>query len=212
MSAPADRLPRLHVVTDDGVLAARGFVERAAALLRAHGAGLALHVRGPSASGRALYDTASALVAVARETGATLLVNDRVDVALLVGAHGVQLGARSLPAAAARRVLGPDAWLGRSVHAPRETGEPAADYFVFGTVFGSRSHPGRAPAGRGRLRSAVAATDRPVLAIGGVTPERVAEVLDCGAHGVVVLSGIWAAERPTQAAAAYLGALDRSAR
>jgi thiamine-phosphate pyrophosphorylase len=100
-----DALPPLHAVTDDRVVASDGFVAAAEEVLRAGGARVALHLRAPAASGRTLHDLAARLVEVASACGARLLVNDRVDVAMAVGAHGVQLGRRSPSVADARRVL-----------------------------------------------------------------------------------------------------------
>jgi len=101
--------------------------------------------------------------------------------------------------------------IGRSVHAVHEAQEAAevgADYLVAGTIFASQSHPDVAPAGLGFLREVCAAVSIPVLAIGGVTPEKVSECIDAGAAGVAVLSPIMWAENPKSAAQAYRMALD----
>ena len=103
MSA-GDPLPRLHLVTNDEILRRGDFPPRAEELLEAGGARLALHLRGPSAGGAALYHLAERLAVVAARTGGLLLVNDRVDVALAVNAGGVQLGGRGLDPEDARRV------------------------------------------------------------------------------------------------------------
>src|SRR5690606_24262477 len=113
-------LPRLHLITDDAVLASPGFLDGARWVLREQGAGVALHLRGHGTSAGILYELARALVAEARETGGWVLVNDRVDVALAVGAAGVQLGRRSIPVRAARDVLGAGARIGYSAHDPDE--------------------------------------------------------------------------------------------
>ncbi|HUH12715.1 MAG TPA: thiamine phosphate synthase, partial [Longimicrobiales bacterium] len=99
MSAPGRApapLPRLHLVTNDAVLAARAFPERARAVLARLGARVALHLRGHRAAGRTLFDLAASLAGAARESGALLFVNDRLDIALAAGAAGAQLGRRSL--------------------------------------------------------------------------------------------------------------------
>jgi len=133
-----------------------------------------------------------------------------VDVALVLGLGAVQLGARSLPPAAAREILGPEALLGVSVHGPDEAKkaeEGGADYLVVGTIFPSPSHPGRSGAGPERVAAVSGRSRLPALAIGGITPERVRAVRESGAHGVAVLSGIWDAEDPGAALDRYLGAL-----
>ncbi len=102
-------IPRLHVVTDDQILARPGFRAAALQVLETGGTRVALHVRGPHTTGRAMYQAAAELILPARRAGAWLVVNDRVDVALALGIRRVHLGARSLPAQVAR----PTAWTGR---------------------------------------------------------------------------------------------------
>jgi thiamine-phosphate pyrophosphorylase len=133
-------------VTDDAVLAAQDFLERAVALVDALGASIALHLRARSADGRMLFDYAQRL---ARESP-MIFVNDRVDVARLVPRVGVQLRHDSLPIATARAWLGDERWLGCSVHeaeAARRAAEAGADFVIAGTIFESASHPGAAPRG-----------------------------------------------------------------
>ncbi|MFO7259849.1 MAG: thiamine phosphate synthase [bacterium] len=206
-------LARLHLVTDDAVLRAADFRERAQAVLAAHGSALALHLRGHGVSGAELFELARDLAFGADGAGAELLVNDRVDVALAAGADGVQLGRRSLPIAAARALLGADAWIGYSAHGAEEAAQAAADgadFILVGTLYRTASHPEREPAGVERVRETVAAlapAEVPVIGIGGITPERVREVLAAGAYGVAVLGGVWHAADPVAAAADYIAAL-----
>lgn len=201
-------IPRLHAVTNDEVLAEPGFTDRARALITAHGPALALHLRGHGTLGATLYRLAESLAEVARESGALLLVNDRVDVALASGC-GAQLGRRSIPLAAARTLLGPDRPLGYSAHdaaEARAAGQARADFVLLGTVWASNSHPGQAGAGVGLIAEAVAdgALTTPVVAIGGVTPERAGEAVAAGAYGVAAIRGVWAASDPVAAAGSYL--------
>jgi thiamine-phosphate diphosphorylase len=119
---------------------------------------------------------------------AVILVNDRVDVALAAGAGGVHLRADSAPTEAVRHLGGPGWTIGRSVHSPEEAGgELNADYVLFGTVFSTDSKPGAAPAGLERLQDAAAASHAPVIAIGGITPERAALARTAGAAGVAAI-------------------------
>jgi thiamine-phosphate pyrophosphorylase len=134
-------------------------------------------------------------------------VNDRVDVAAVAGADGVHLGERSLPVAAARGLLPATALVGASVHRidrARELATEGADYLVAGTVFATPSHPDRPGRGPEWLGRVVRAAARPVLAIGGISPERVAPCVAVGAHGVAVLRGVWDAGDPAEAVAGYL--------
>ncbi|HEX7089626.1 MAG TPA: thiamine phosphate synthase [Longimicrobiales bacterium] len=206
-------LARLHLVTNDAVLRAADFGVRAQAVLAAHGPAIALHVRGHGLAAAELFAIVEDLAFAGDAAGAEILVNDRVDVALAAGTDGVQLGRRSLPVAAARDLLGADAWIGYSAHEAGEAAQAAADgadFILIGTVYETASHPGRAPAGTALVRATVAAVAPagvPVLAIGGVTPERVHELIEAGAYGVAALGGVWHTADPVAAAARYLAAL-----
>ena len=199
-------IPRLHVVTDDRVLARPRFHADALEALRAGGAHVALHVRGPRTSGRALYRAAARLTGPARQAGAWLVVNDRVDVALTLGIRRVHLGARSMPAGVARRLLGPSARLGRSVHSAAEAGEDDGpiDYLFAGTVFATPSHAGVAPDGIGVVRAVVAASGVPVVGIGGVTADRTGRVLSAGGRGVAAIRAVWDAPSPGEGVRCFL--------
>jgi thiamine-phosphate pyrophosphorylase len=202
-------LPRLHLVTTDLILADPHFPRTAAAVLERHGPAVALHVRGPASPGAVVYRVARALSSVAEATGARLLVNDRVDVALALGC-GVQASRRSIPAARIRALLGDGVLLGCSAH--REEGaveaeEAGGDLVLLGTIWSTPSHPGRAGAGPDLLRRTVAVAALPILAIGGVTPERAREARRAGAWGVAVIRGVWSTADPAAAAAGYLDAM-----
>lgn len=203
-------LPRLHLVTDDAVLADPGFLPSAEAVLEACGPAVALHLRGHGTRASLRHALGVELAAAALRTGAWLLVNDRVDIAMAVRANGVQLGVASLPIVEARALLGAGACIGYSAHAAAEAveaGAGGADLVVAGTIYGSRSHPGREPAGVRLIEECAARAGVPVVAIGGVTPGRVAELAGAGAYGVAVLGGVWLADVPAAAAVDYVDAL-----
>jgi thiamine-phosphate diphosphorylase len=203
-------LPRLHLVTDDAVVRRERFPEMAADLLGAGGAKVALHLRSPAATGRRLFDLVTWLAPLASASGAWLLVNDRVDVALAGGAHGVQLGAQALGIRDARRLLGRDRAIGASVHEPAAAAgafAAGADFVLAGTLFPSASHPGRRGTGVGWLRQ-LGPEAGPMIGIGGITPQRVGEVLSAGAHGVAVITAVWDAERPERALLRLLDTLN----
>ena len=126
---------------------------------------------------------------VARAGGrAVILVNDRADIALASGADGVHLRADSAATDAVRGIAPPGWTIGRSAHAPEEAGgELTADYVLFGTVFPSESKPGAEGAGLERLQEAAGACHSPVIAIGGITPERAAQARGAGAAGVAAI-------------------------
>ena len=206
-------IPRVHIVTDDRVLAGADFPEAAAAVI-AEGAGrIAFHLRGPRSGGRRLEELAGLLLPAARTHGVPLLLNDRVDLALAVRADGVHLGLRSLPLSDARRLLPVGALVGCSVHSTGEAeawgvgGKAAPDFFFTGPVFPTRSHPGAEAAGPGLIAAVRAVRPRTAqLGIGGVTPARAPVVRAAGAHGVAVIRAVWEAGDPARAVAALLRA------
>jgi thiamine-phosphate diphosphorylase len=203
-------LPRLHVVTDDAVLDAPGFEQRARAVLERGGARLALHVRGRHTSTRRLYTLAAALREAAAHSRARLFVNDRVDVALACDADGVQLGRASLPVTDARTMIGHAGAIGYSAHTADEAASAVAagaDFVVFGSVWPTATHPDRPAAGTSTLEAVAAGARAPVVAIGGVTPDRVAAAAAAGAFGVAIVSGVWHSADAAAATRMYLNAV-----
>lgn len=199
-------IPRLHIVTDDEILARESFIAQARAVLGAGGPAVALHLRGPGWEGGGLFRLARDLRSPAEDSGALLLVNDRVDVALALDLSGVHLGQRSLPSHVTRGLLGSDRLLGVSVHREREAEEAGGspDYLVAGTLFATASHPGGVPGGVGRIREIRGVTRLPLVGIGGISPARVFQVLAAGAHGVAVRGGIWNSPDPATAVGVFL--------
>ena len=212
-------IPKLHVVTDDEILARPDFETRArevCEVVEAHEPAdadvmVALHIRGARTTGRRLTRLARTLCERATASGVMLLVNDRLDVALAVGAAGVHLGTRSLPPAEARRLLGASRLLGVSVHGASEAvqaAESGADYLFVGMLFETPSHPEVAARGPEFMSLVASRVDLPLVGIGGVTPERAVEILASGGHGVAAIRGIWDAPSPPDAVHAYLDAME----
>ena len=160
---------------------------------------------------RELLGMAAPLREATRRRGARFLVNDRVDVALAVGADGAQRTHESLPVSVMREVGGPGFMVGASVHSVAEARTVAAegaDFLVFGPVFDTPSkRPYGPPQGLAALGQVTAAVATPVLAIGGISADRVRDILAVGAVGVGVISAILAAARPRDATRAFLDAL-----
>ncbi|MBI2156564.1 MAG: thiamine phosphate synthase [Candidatus Rokubacteria bacterium] len=146
-----------------------------------------------------------------RDTQALLIVNDRVDVALAVGADAVQRTSTSLTVEDIRRIVGERLRIGASVHSLPEALEAelqGADWLVFGPVYDTPSKRVYGPPqGLDRLARVTRAVRLPVLAIGGITPERVREVRRAGARGVAVVSAILGADSPADATRRFLDAL-----
>ena len=147
-----------------------------------------VQVRERDLDARELARLVTRCLTAVRHTRTRIIVNDRVDVALATGAHGVHLRADSVPAARVRALAGPGFLIGRSVHSRDEAaGAGAEDYLLFGTVFETASKPGRTAAGVEGLRQAAMATTVPVLAVGGMTHARWPAVRDAGAAGFAAI-------------------------
>jgi thiamine-phosphate pyrophosphorylase len=206
-AAPTRMIGRLHVLTDarDG----RDALHIATLAIRAGAPVVQLRVKG--VSDRELYDLGLRLVNVCAERGAVCLVNDRVDIALAIGAHGTHLGADDLPVAAARRLAGPEHIIGGTAREPVRAAAlvaEGADYLGVGPAYATSTKDGLpeplGPAGIGAVARAVGV---PVIAIGGVTAERVAELRAAGAHGVAVVSEVSDAADPAAATRRLLAEL-----
>ncbi len=174
----------------------------------------AVQLREKDLAVREVLALAQPLREATRRHGARLVINDRADIALTVGADGVQRTQASLPVAALRRICSPGSLIGASVHSEAEARQAAAesaDFLLFGPVYDTPSkRQCGPPQGLDALRRVVAAVDRPVLAVGGMTADRVGEVLKAGARGVAVISAILGADRPADAVKAFLDALGRA--
>jgi len=185
--------PVICLITDRRQLAAPtegGVVTQVAAASRA---GIHLvQIRERDLDGRVLLHLVRACVAAVRNTSTRVIVNDRLDVALAAGAHGVHLRSDSMPASRVRSIAPTPFLIGRSVHdvdeARRVTDDGGLDYLVFGPVFETASKPGRPPAGLEALQAVVAATVLPVLAVGGVTADRVTAITSTGSAGFAAIS------------------------
>jgi thiamine-phosphate pyrophosphorylase len=148
-----------------------------------------IQIREKNLSTHFLYELAYRCARIARSSDTKLLINDRSDVALAAGAHGVHLTARSIPANIVRKLLGPSSLIGVSTHAVEEVRnarEAGADFVVFGPVFETPSKlQYGAPVGLTQLRKAVESNASfPVLALGGINPDNVAACFEQGAAGV----------------------------
>jgi thiamine-phosphate pyrophosphorylase len=158
-----------------------------------------------------VLDLARKLRDVTRPRGARLIVNERVDVALAAGADGVQRTETSLAIADLRAIAAGRLKVGASVHAldqARDAEAAGADWIVFGPVYDTPSKRAYGPPqGLAKLAAVVKAVRTPVIAIGGITPARVADVRATGASGIAVISAILAAPSPAAATRQFLDAL-----
>jgi thiamine-phosphate pyrophosphorylase len=171
-----------------------------------------VQLRAKRLTDREATELARRLRELCRRSGAWFLVNDRLDIALAVGADGVHLGVDDLPVAEARRVAGPEFVIGFSPESDQQTAEAAAagaDYLGVGPVYatGTKLDAG-APIGLETLCQRVSIAGIPVVGIGGITPETAADVIAAGAAGVAVVGAILRAPDPERAAALLRQAVD----
>jgi thiamine-phosphate pyrophosphorylase len=147
-------------------------------------------------SAREFYLEAASAIAVARERGLKIIVNDRVDITLAVEADGVHLGQDDMPVEAARRLLGPAAIIGISTHTVEQAelaAEMPVDYIAIGPIFPTKTKQNEhTPVGLGGLRLVRKAIgDIPLVVIGGVSAGRHAALFNSGADGLAVISDLW---------------------
>jgi thiamine-phosphate pyrophosphorylase len=142
-----------------------------------------IQIRERDLDARPLMRLVERSVRAVRGTRARVVVNDRLDVALAAGAHGVHLPGSGVPAARVRRHVPAGFLVGRSIHAIDEAAEAGVDYLIFGTVFETPSKPGVSAAGVDALHAVAAATTTPVLAVGGMALARLEAVARAGAAG-----------------------------
>ena len=204
-------LSRLNAIVDVDVAARAGWDP--ADLARAFLAGGAtfLQLRAKNASGAAFLAAATKIAALARSANALLIVNDRADIARLADADGVHVGQDDLPPAAVRCVVGPDAIVGISTHTPDQIDaaiREQIDYVAVGPVFDTATKgTGYAPIGLDLVRGAAArarAAGLPLVAIGGITLDRAADVVAAGASSVAVITDLLASSDPEGRVRAYL--------
>jgi thiamine-phosphate pyrophosphorylase len=202
-------LPRLYVILDAALLTVPE--TECAEKLAAAGARL-LQYRNKRASARELFESSQRLASLLIPQDVTFVVNDRADVALAAEASGVHVGQEDLGVETARSVLGAGKLLGVSTHNLEQFKEAAAtsaDYVAVGPVFSTSTKANPDPVvGIELIRRVRSLTDKPIVAIGGITLERAAEVIRAGADSVAVISDILLAPEPGVRARQYIELLD----
>ena len=186
------RLPRVYPITDTRI---SGLSHAEQVALFADGGATVVQLRDKHAPALQFYEQAKAALAVARERGVQLIINDRVDIALAVGADGVHLGQDDLPPAAARDLLGDDVVIGFSTHNVKQAIEASTwpvDYLAIGPIFQTATKENPDPMvgleGLRTVREAIG--ERPLVAIGGITPANARAVIDAGADSVAIIRGL----------------------
>jgi thiazole tautomerase (transcriptional regulator TenI) len=207
---PRFSIPVLHAVTSDEIVFRDDFLVVARRVMGAAGSRGAIHLRAPRLSSRVQRDLAVALVRLQEATGCWLVINDRVDVALVAGARGVQLTSRSMRVRDARTVA-PGLAIGASAHASTDAesavGE-GADWLVAGRSGEVQGNGSGTPAIIGLVERIARGCPLPVIAIGGIRPEHVGALRRAGAYGVAAIRGVWDAADAEAAVIDYLSAHD----
>lgn len=171
-----------------------------------------LQYRNKQASARELFESSKRLSSLLIPRGVNFVVNDRADVAVAAGAAGVHVGQEDLGAEAARSVIGDGKLLGVSTHNLeqfKDAAETSADYIAVGPVFSTSTKANPDPVvGIELIHQVRSLTDKPIVAIGGITLERAADVIRAGADSVAVISDILLAPDPAQQVRRYLDILE----
>jgi thiamine-phosphate pyrophosphorylase len=206
-------LPPLYVILDATLL--KNSPQNCAQELAAAGVRL-LQYRNKSAPAKKLLEISRELISSLEFSHTALIVNDRPDVAALAGAKGVHVGQDDLGVEQVRALVGKEMWLGVSTHNLeqfRRAAATSADYIAVGPVFATTSKENPDPVvGLELLREVRALTDKPIVAIGGITLDRARSVIDAGADSVAVISDILLARSPGERARQFLDALSQSNR
>jgi thiamine-phosphate pyrophosphorylase len=202
------QIPRVYAITDRRLSG----LSHAEQVRRLAAGGIRLiQLREKEASPRDFYWQAREAVAVARELGVTLIINDRADIAMAVGADGVHLGQDDLPPEKARMLLGPDRLIGFSTHSVEQALEAdgwPVDYIALGPIFPTRTKEKPDPVvGVETVRAVRARVRKPLVAIGGITLETAPEVIAAGADAVAVIADLVGAPDITARARQYVEAL-----
>lgn len=200
----------LYAITDRRLSKGRPLAETMRAAILG-GAGI-VQLRDKEATSARLYREALSLRWLTKGLGVSLIVNDRLDIVLAVDADGIHLGQDDLPVSVARRLLGKDKIIGASVHTfeqAKEAVEAGADYLGVGSIYPTKTKDVEKVVGVSLIQEIKKAFDVPVIAIGGINPQNVEEVIRAGADGVAAISGLLGAENIEQRAKEIVERIER---
>jgi thiamine-phosphate pyrophosphorylase len=197
--------PRLYAIIDPTLLT----ISELALAEALAGSGVELiQYRNKTGSSRQFFEISRQLASLLRPRGVRMIVNDRPDIALLADAGGVHVGQEDLPVEDARVICGTDRWVGVSTHTFEQVAaadRTSADYIAFGPIFQTSTKQNPDPVvGTERLRQVRGMTKKPLVAIGGITLDRAAEVYRAGADSLAVIRDLIAAPNPAVRAREYL--------
>ena len=201
-------LPRLYVILDAALLT---IPETEFAQIMSDVGVRILQYRNKTASSRVLFQKTQQLAGLLHPLGVTFFANDRPDVAVLAGANGVHVGQEDLSVEQARAIVGRESFVGISTHTLEQfeaAAASSADYIAVGPIFPTRTNANPDPVvGTDLIKKVRSLTNKPIVAIGGITLEYAAEVIAAGADSVAVISDILSAADPGRRARRYINLL-----
>jgi thiamine-phosphate pyrophosphorylase len=181
----------LYVITDEKIGLGRSHIFLAEEALK--GGATVIQLRDKEKSSRELYEIGIKMREITRKYNALFIVNDRLDIALGVGADGVHLGSEDISVSVARKIAGENFIIGTSVSSPEEAilaENEESDYISAQSIFLTSSKENVGVIGLEGLREIIKVSSLPVIAIGGINLENIKEVLNCGVKGVAVISSV----------------------
>ncbi len=207
--------PTLYLITDDGYLEGRDPLEAIENALKGGVSLVQYRSKGSGKTTREMFEELKALRELTKRYGVPLIVNDRIDLALAVDADGVHIGQDDLPAEVVREILGEDKIIGISTHSLEEVkkaNDLPVDYIAFGSIYRTPTKEKPIVVGVELLKEAKKIAKKPLVAIGGIMPYNVPEVIRAGADGVAVISAILGFKDTFKAAESMKRAIERTRR
>jgi len=206
-----NNIGRLHVLTD--TIVQNKFSHPDLARMAIDGGADTIQFRQKKGSSLDMFRNAETIIKLCRDASVTMIVDDRIDIALAVDADGVHLGQSDIPLPVARKLLGDQKLMGGSAtdfDELRKVIDDGADYVGFGPVFGtmSKENPGK-PKGISFMKEVVEQSPIPVVAIGGIKLNHVKELFATGIHGIAVISAICCDPDPAKATQRFLTAIKK---
>jgi thiamine-phosphate pyrophosphorylase len=206
----------LYLITDDGYLQGReDWLKAIEDAIRGGVTVVQYRSKGNIKTTKEMYEELLALRELTKKYGIPLIVNDRVDLALAVDADGVHIGQDDLPPSVVRKILGEDKIIGISTHSLEEVekaNREPVDYIAFGSVYRTPTKEKPIVVGVEKLKEAKKIAKKPLVAIGGIMPYNVDEVIKAGADGVAVISAILGFKDTFKAAESMRRAIERTRR
>ena len=205
----------LYLITDDGYLADRDWLKAIEDAIKGGVTVVQYRSKSGIKTTREMYEELLQLRELTKKYGVPLIVNDRIDLALAVDADGVHIGQDDLPAEVVRKLLGEEKIIGISTHSLEEVekaNDLPVDYIAFGSIYRTPTKEKPIVVGVEKLKEAKKVAKKPLVAIGGIMPYNVDEVIKAGADGVAVISAILGFQNTFKAAESMKRAIEKTKR